>query len=99
MAAVKVVLALIVSALLAPQDKPFDPSSWKPFTDGAPYLGRYETGLYPTGKNTIPQAHQKAGERIAATLQPLDLQGKPASSGRILALVLGHSNCSMYFSA
>jgi hypothetical protein len=99
MGAVKVVSGLIVSALLAPQGQPFDPSSWKPFTDGAPYLGKYETGLYPTGKNTIPQPHQKAGERIAATLQPLDLQGKPAPSGRILALALGHSNCNMYFSA
>ena len=89
MGAVKVVFGLIVSALLAPQDQPFDPSSWKPFTDGASYLGKYETGLYPAGKNTIPEVHQKAGERIAATLRPLDPQGKPAPSGRILALVLG----------
>ena len=77
----------------------FDPSGLKPFTDGAPYLGKFETGLYPGGKNVGPDAHRKAGERLAATIQPLDAEGRSADGGRILALVLGHSNCSMYFGA
>jgi hypothetical protein len=84
---------------LAGMVQDFDPSGLKPFTDGAPYLGKFETGLYPGGKNAVPDAHRKAGERLAATIQPLDAEGRSADGGRILALVLGHSNCSMYFSA
>jgi len=70
------------------------------FTDGVPYLGTHETGLYPGGKNEIPEAHRKAGERIAASIRPLDADGKPDDArGRIVALVIGHSNCQMYFTA
>ncbi|GMV83463.1 MAG: hypothetical protein AMXMBFR7_46470 [Planctomycetota bacterium] len=77
----------------------FDPSTLKPFTSGEAYEGR-ETGLYPGGKNEIPEAHRKAGEALAATIQPLDEAGKPdAANGRILALVAGHSNCKQYFTA
>ena len=78
----------------------FDPSTLKPFTDGGLYLGKYEMGLYPKGKNEMPEAHRQAGERIAATVKPLGSDGKPDSEqGRILAVVFGHSNCSMYFAA
>ncbi len=77
----------------------FDPGTLKPFDAGAPYQG-LETGLYPGAKNEMPEAHRKAGERIAAALRPLDKDGKPdEAGGRILALVMGHSNCSMYFGA
>jgi hypothetical protein len=89
----------LLVAALGTQGTPFDPSTLKPFTAGAPYLEKYETGLYPGGKNVIPEAHRKAGERLAAALRPLDVDGKPADNGRILALVMGHSNCNMYFNA
>ena len=39
----------------------FDPMTLKPFTDGLPYLGEYETGLYPGGRNEMPVAHRQAG--------------------------------------
>ena len=81
------------------QDPAFEPATLKPFTDGTSYLDRYETGLYPGGKSSIPEAHRNAGERLAASLRPLDVDGKPSDTGRILALVLGHSNCNMYFGA
>jgi len=78
----------------------FDPASLKPFTAGEAYLGKYETGLYPGGKNEIPEAHRKAGLRVAAAIRPLNPGGVPDDQeGRVLALVLGHSNCSMYFRA
>lgn len=78
----------------------FDPGELKPFIDGGLYLGKYEMGLYPDGKNEIPASHQRAGQRIAATIRPLDVDGKPDEDrGRILAMVFGHSNCAMYFSA
>jgi hypothetical protein len=77
----------------------FDVSTLRPFTEGAAYLDKYETRLYP-GSNEIPQAHQEAGVRLAATIQPLDVGGKPdAANGKILALVMGHSNCRLYFDA
>jgi len=78
----------------------FDPGTLKPFTEGGLYLGKYETGLYPDGTNEMPEAHRHAGERIAATIRPLDARGKPdEEQGRILAVVFGHSNCAMYFAA
>src|SRR5437870_505810 len=76
----------------------FDPATLKRFTAGVPYREKYETGLYPGGTNEMPAAHRRAGERIAATIRPLDTSGKPDdANGRILSLALGHSNCRMYF--
>jgi len=100
-------VALLVAALLfvlarlgRGAEAAFDPATLKPFTEGAPYLGKYETGLYPGGKNEIPEAHRQAGLRVAKAVRPLDPAGEPDDqSGRILAVVLGHSNCSMYFGA
>ncbi|MBI3832177.1 MAG: carbon-nitrogen family hydrolase [Planctomycetes bacterium] len=78
----------------------FDVSTLRRFTDGAPYLGEFETGLYPGASNRIPEAHQAAGIRIAASLRPLDKDGRSdPESGKIAALVLGHSNCNQYFNA
>ena len=77
-----------------------DVSGLPRFPEGGLYLGRHEMGLYPGGKAEVPEAHRKAGERIAATIQPLDAAGKPdEKEGRIIALALGHSNCQMYFDA
>jgi hypothetical protein len=84
--------------LMTTQDS-FDPSSLRPFTDRAIFMDKYQTGLYPDGKNDMPAAHRKAGERVAATLRPLDADGKPSPDGKILALTVGHSNCNMYFGA
>jgi len=78
---------------------PFDPTTFKPFIAGTEYQG-FETGLYPGAKNEMPDAHRKAGEKVAAQIRPLDSEGRPDErNGKILALVLGHSNCSMYFRA
>ncbi|HET7089330.1 MAG TPA: hypothetical protein VFL17_11805 [Anaerolineae bacterium] len=78
----------------------FDPTTLKPFTAGELYLGQYETGLYPGASNAMLEAHGVAGEQIAATIRPLDTSGQPDDQqGRILALVMGHSNAHMYFEA
>lgn len=96
------VLAVVLSAAFAlsrsSAGEAFDPATLKPFTSGEAYLGS-ETGLYPGGKIEMPAAHRKAGERLAAQIQPLDAQGKPDPKGRILALAMGHSNCKMYMGA
>ena len=78
----------------------FDPATLQPFTEGKRYRDEFETGLYPGGKSEMPAIHRQAGERVAATIRPLDVDGAvDEQSGRILGLVLGHSNCSMYFGA
>ncbi len=62
----------------------FDPSTLKRFTDGGLYLDKYEMGLYPGGKNDMPEAHRRAGERMAATIRPLDTSSRPDErEGRI----------------
>lgn len=78
----------------------FDPRTLKPLTDGGLYLERFETGLYPGGRNEMPEPHQKAGERLAASIRPLDAKGDPdPKDGKILALAVGHSNGRHYFGA
>jgi len=78
----------------------FDPATLARFTEGRKYRDEFETGLYPGGTNDMPQEHRRAGERIAATIRPLATGGAlDESTGHILALVLGHSNCAMYFAA
>jgi hypothetical protein len=85
---------------MAEDKQAFDPASLRPFTEGAAYLGKHPTGLYPKQSNEIPKAHQQAGVRVAAGIRPLDAEGKPdEAGGRIIALVMGHSNCRMYFTA
>ncbi len=57
--------------------------------------GTYEGdqgGLYPGGQNRPPEAHLQAGLREAAQVQPLDRQGKPSASGRIVLCAIGMSN-------
>lgn len=76
----------------------FDPSTLKPFTDGSLYLGKYETGLYPGGKNEIPEKHRIAGEKIAATITPLNKEGKPdEKNGKIIGVSMGHSICRQFY--
>jgi len=86
--------------LVDSMDEVFDPAIHRPFVEGVPYRGKYETGLYPGGKNEIPKDHLEAGKRVAATILPLDVTGKPdRKGGRITAIIKGHSNCRMYFEA
>jgi hypothetical protein len=97
---VKIPLLLVAGGLaFLTQDGPFDPSTLRPFTECAVFMQKYETGLYPGGKNDMPAPHRQAGERLAAALQPLDIDGTPSPQGKILALTVGHSNCNMYFGA
>jgi hypothetical protein len=79
-----------------------DPKQIKPLTEPGQYERdgkRHERGLYPGGKNEMPQAHRQAGERLAKTITPL-AAGKPApEKGEIVAVAIGHSNPRAYFNA
>jgi hypothetical protein len=63
----------------------------------ADYLG-FAGGLYPGGKNSRPSAYEKAGLAVAATVQPVDGDGTPSSSGKIVMLSIGMSHTSREFS-
>jgi hypothetical protein len=70
-----------------------------PLTDlgSAQYLG-FAGGLYPDGKNSRPPAHQDAGITLGATVQPVDREGKPSASGKVVMISIGISNASREFS-
>ena len=63
----------------------------------AQYLG-FAGGLYPNGKNSRPSAYEDAGVALGATVQPVDRDGKPSTSGRIVMISIGFSNTSREFS-
>ena len=70
-----------------------------PLTDlgSAQYLG-FAGGLYPDGKNSPPSAYEEAEVALGATVQPVDKDGKPSSSGKIVMISIGFSNASREFS-
>lgn len=69
-----------------------------PLTDlkSGKYLG-FEGGLYPNGENSPPIAYEEAGATLGATVRPLDKDGKPSGSGRIVMISIGMSNASHEF--
>lgn len=92
--------AMTSQASVSANEIVFDVSSLRRFTDGVPYLGEFETGLYPGASNEIPADHRAAGVRIASAIRPLDKEGRyDPESGKVAAVVLGHSNCNQYFNA
>jgi hypothetical protein len=58
----------------------------------------FEGGLYGGGKNDPPAAHAKAGIDAAARIKPLDADGKPSATGKIVLLSIGMSNTTQEFS-
>jgi phosphohistidine swiveling domain-containing protein len=70
-----------------------------PLTDlrSAQYLG-FPGGLYPSGENLRPFAYENAGVARSATVQPVDRDGKPSTSGKIVMISIGMSNTSREFS-
>jgi hypothetical protein len=68
-----------------------------PELGSAHYLG-FAGGLYPNGKNSRPSAYEDAGVALGATVQPVDRDGKPSTSGKIVMVSIGMSNTSHEFS-
>lgn len=72
-----------------------DTSSLKPLNE----LGRekyqgFEGGYYPEGRNERPREHEAAGLKLAQQVQPLNTQGKPDPTGKIVLMSVGMSNTS-----
>ena len=72
-----------------------DHKDFKPLTElGTGKYKDFAGGLYPEGKNDRPAAHEAAGKKLAAQVQPLDADGKPSPGGKIVLLSIGMSNAS-----
>lgn len=60
----------------------------------------YTGGLYPDGSNERPPAHERAGQRIAASILPLNPAGEhDPLGGRIVMVSIGMSNTGQEFGA
>ncbi len=57
--------------------------------------GTYQSqqgGLYPSGSNTRPSAHDTAGLNLAGQIQALDANGNPSATGKYVLITIGMSN-------
>jgi hypothetical protein len=75
------------------------PTNRTPLTDLGPahYLG-FAGGLYPLGKNAPPTVYADVGTAVAATVHPVNQDGQPSPSGKIVMISIGFSNASREFS-
>ncbi len=58
----------------------------------AGYYNGVQGGLYPGGTNTRPESHLNQCINNVQQIQPLDVDGDPAASGKIVMLGIGASN-------
>jgi hypothetical protein len=61
------------------------------------YLGAETGGLYANGSNVRPAAHDAAGVSRAQSIQPLDADGNPSSTGKYVFLSIGESAAQQPF--
>jgi hypothetical protein len=91
----------LISGLAVLLGLSFTPTTWAlfaatPINDLGTglYLNQYQGGLYENGTNTVPSDHNTAGLTAAGRIQPLDGNGNPNASGKIVLLSIGMSNTS-----
>lgn len=76
------------------------PDSLKPLTDMTAE-DRYEGedgGLYGKGGNEPPEALQKSAAEALKQIRPLDAEGRPSDSGRVVLVSISMSNATQEFS-
>jgi hypothetical protein len=73
---------------------------FKPLTEmsGSDKYKGEDGGLYGSGKNEPPAAHQEAARKETAKIVPLDADGKPSGNGKIVLISISMSNATQEFS-
>ncbi|HTS70939.1 MAG TPA: Ig-like domain-containing protein [Terriglobia bacterium] len=74
-------------------------SAMIPLMDMTPsqnYFG-FSGGLYGGGSDAVPAAHDADGLAIAGQIQPLDANGNPSASGKVVLVSIGMSNAADEF--
>jgi len=66
---------------------------------GASLYQGEQGGLYPSGLNTPPRSHRDAGKALARRIVPLDANGQPSETGKLVLLSIGMSNTTQEFTA
>lgn len=61
------------------------------------YLGRYQGGLYPGGRNDMPDGHEIAGIIRGNAVRPRTASGLVNNAGKYILLSIGMSNTSQEF--
>lgn len=91
-------LLLLLPSVLPAQQQPA--ARTVPLTElGSALYKGYEGGLYGSGSNARPAAHDAAGLQLAARVLPRDTAGAPdPARGRIVLLSIGMSNTTNEFS-
>jgi len=59
----------------------------------------FQGGLYENCSNTVPTDHDADGQTFGGQIQPLDLNGNPSSTGKIVFVSMGMSNAQQEFGA
>jgi hypothetical protein len=87
------------SQTLPPDTKPSEAAKdLVPLTELTGDYHGLDGGLYGGGKNVVPAAQQALGEKVGASIQPLDSDGKPSANGKVVLMSLGMSNTTNEFS-
>jgi hypothetical protein len=54
-------------------------------------------GLYENSSDTVPADHDADGKAAAALIQPLDTNGNPSATGKVILISFGMSNAAIEF--
>jgi len=85
--------AASASGVLTVGATPFSATPLIDFAPGQLYLGQFPGMLY-NGSNSAPPDQVAAGQAAAALVQPLDVNGNPSPTGKIVLISLGMSEAS-----
>lgn len=93
-----ILLLLVLAAPTIGQDRPAGPVPLPEMGATELYKGE-DGGLYGGGRNEPPEPHAAAARAEAEKIQPLDADGRPSRSGKVVLLSIGMSNTTQEFSS
>ncbi|MDQ6765850.1 MAG: PKD domain-containing protein [Verrucomicrobiota bacterium] len=91
-------LAAALAAGSARSDCSFTSVGTTPLNDAGPrFYKNFQCGLYPRGGDSRPPALNAAALALGGQIQPLDVNGNPNATGRIVMMSIGMSNTTQEF--